>query len=243
MNPTLETTAADASSNWTRFLCSPILLAVVSLSIHWAGNARTGLWDRDEPRFATAAREMTARGDWIVPTFNGELRPDKPIFAYWLMKSAYAVVGDGTFGARLFSGLAGTAACLLAYALGRSMFGAPIGVAAGWMAATAPMLIAESKLATVDALLLLFTATALAAGWRVYADGPKVGWSYPVLFWASLALAVLTKGPVAVAFVALTLLGFCAARREFTWLASFRPLAGGLLFVALVAPWCVAVQQ
>ena len=36
------------------------------------------LFDRDEPRFATAARTMLETGDYIVPKFNGNLRPDKP---------------------------------------------------------------------------------------------------------------------------------------------------------------------
>src|SRR5690606_4455463 len=44
------------------------------------GGAR--LWDRDEPRNAGCAREMLERGDWIVPTFNGELRPHKPVLLY-----------------------------------------------------------------------------------------------------------------------------------------------------------------
>ena len=47
------------------------------------GTAR--LWDEDEPKNATCASEMLARGDWIVPTFNGELRTDKPILLYWCM--------------------------------------------------------------------------------------------------------------------------------------------------------------
>ena len=38
------------------------------------------LWDRDEPRNAGCAREMLARRDWVVPTFDGELRTHKPRF-------------------------------------------------------------------------------------------------------------------------------------------------------------------
>ena len=38
----------------------------------------SSLWDRDEPRFARAAVEMLHTGDYLVPTFNGNLRADKP---------------------------------------------------------------------------------------------------------------------------------------------------------------------
>ena len=51
------------------------------------------LWDRDEPRNAGCAREMLERGDWIVPTFNAELRPHKPVLQYWCIMSAYSVWG------------------------------------------------------------------------------------------------------------------------------------------------------
>src|SRR5208337_5018732 len=89
---------------WT----APLLIVLLALSINLAGNARTGLWDRDEPRFATAVREMRARGDWIVPTFNGEPRYHKPILIYWLMGLSTALAGDTPFGARIVSTLAGT---------------------------------------------------------------------------------------------------------------------------------------
>ena len=62
-----------------------MLIAALSLTVNLAGNSRTGLWDRDEPRFAVAVREMRSRGDWIFPTFNGEPRYHKPILIYWLM--------------------------------------------------------------------------------------------------------------------------------------------------------------
>mgnify|MGYP002626658642 CR=1 FL=1 len=142
---------------WTlrRHLASPVLIVLASLTINLIGNDRIPLWDRDEPRFATATREMSERGDWIVPTFNGELRPDKPILIYWLMGAAYELFGEGTFAARFFSGIAGAAACLVTFYLGSAMFCRTTGLLAAWMLALSPMLIVESKLATVDAVVLL----------------------------------------------------------------------------------------
>ncbi len=40
--------------------------------------------DRDEPRNAQCTAEMLAAGDWVVPTFNGQLRTHKPILLYWM---------------------------------------------------------------------------------------------------------------------------------------------------------------
>ena len=220
-------------------LASPILLVLVSVAIHWAGNGAIPLWDRDEPRFATATREMMARGDWIVPTFNGELRPDKPILIYWLMGIAYQVFGDNPFGARFFSGLAGSLACLLVFFVGRAMFDRRVGLLGAWMLALSPMLIVESKLATADALLFFCVVATFWSLWRLYAHSGGLGTA--LLFWASLSAGILAKGPVAVAVPAVSLATFCLLRGEWSWLQTLRWKWGLLLLLALVLPWTVAV--
>ncbi len=88
-----------------------ILMALSSLILFsFLGSAR--LWDRDEPRNARASQEMLARGDWIVPTFNNELRAHKPILLYWLQMSAYQLFGQSEFTARLPSAISGLIAVL-----------------------------------------------------------------------------------------------------------------------------------
>lgn len=223
-----------------RLAQSPLLLLAVSLAIHFVGNGQTTLWDRDEPRFATATREMAARGDWIVPTFNGELRPDKPILIYWLMGGAYRILGDNPFAARFISGLAGTTSVAIVFLLGRSMFGFGAGLVAGWILALSPMLVIESKLATVDALLLALMTSAMACLWRLRQQS-QPRWAY--LFWVSVSLAILAKGPVALAIVFGSLGLFCAMIGEWRWLNRLCWLRGLMIAMVLIAPWCVLVQR
>ena len=52
-----------------------LALAAAIFAALLAMASRTTLWDRDEPRFAQATVEMLASGDYLVPTFNGRLRP------------------------------------------------------------------------------------------------------------------------------------------------------------------------
>src|SRR5204863_5670451 len=129
------------------------LIGLLALTLNLAGNGRVSLWDRDEPRYAGCTREMRQSGDWIRPTFNAEPRYNKPVLIYWLMLAGTALGGDNPFGARLVSAMAGAGTCLLVWALGRRMFGRRVGLIAGLMAATAPILVVESKLATTDATL------------------------------------------------------------------------------------------
>ncbi len=76
------------------------------------------LWDEDEPRNAACAREMLERGDWVVPTFNYELRTQKPVLLYWCMLASYSVFGVNEFAARLPSALFAIGTSLLTYHLG-----------------------------------------------------------------------------------------------------------------------------
>ena len=70
------------------------------------------LWDVDEGRNARAAYEMYESGNYIVPTFNGQLRADKPALLYWLQAIAYHLFGVSEFAARLPSALAALATVL-----------------------------------------------------------------------------------------------------------------------------------
>ena len=80
-----------------------------------------GLVDETEPLFAEAARQMTVRGDWITPYFNGETRFDKPPLIYWLMAVAYRTLGVNEWAVRLPSALCAIGlTCLGFYTLSKS---------------------------------------------------------------------------------------------------------------------------
>ena len=70
------------------------------------------LWDRDEPRYARATAEMVESGNYLVPTFNGEVWFDKPILLYWLMSVPVRLLGPSEIACR-FAGVIGTAITLL----------------------------------------------------------------------------------------------------------------------------------
>src|SRR5688572_19133204 len=76
------------------------LVALVAAIVMFTNLGGPRLWDIDEPRNAGCAREMWLRGDWIVPTFNAELRTHKPVLLYWCMMAAYSVLGVGELAAR-----------------------------------------------------------------------------------------------------------------------------------------------
>jgi 4-amino-4-deoxy-L-arabinose transferase-like glycosyltransferase len=183
--------------------------------------SRTTLWDRDEPRFAQATVEMIASGDYLVPTFNGSLRADKPILAYWWMALPMRLLGPSALAARLGSAAAMAIAALLTFAAARRLLPDGAGLWAMAVLAATPLAVVEGQAATADALLLAAVTGALACfAAALTGDGRRL-WPWLGLGLA-LGLAQLAKGPVGLAVpglgiaTTLVILGRRARREEET---------------------------
>ena len=221
-----------------RLLAEAAVIIALTLSLNLAGNGRVGLWDRDEPRYATCTREMRERADWIHPTFNGHPRYHKPVLIYWLMRGGMALGGDNPFGARLVSGFAGMATCLLVWRLGRSIGGPSVGLLASVALAVTPIMVAESKLATTDATLALLVVAAQCCLWGL---GRRDKPAYAAGFWTAIGLMTLLKGPVGPVLVgAAGLLSWWWGGPSVAW-RRVRWRQGVLICAALTVPWYLAI--
>ena len=70
------------------------LLAVLLVPLYlWLGLGNRDVWAPDEPRFALVAREMQQRGNYALPTINGEMYAHKPPLLFWLISLASMVTG------------------------------------------------------------------------------------------------------------------------------------------------------
>ena len=183
-----------------------VLLALI-MGVYLFVAARSTLWDRDEPRFARATVEMVASGDWLVPTFNGVLRADKPILIYWLWAPVVWLFGSTELAVRLWAVLGTGVACFLAYVLGKKLFDWRAGLVAMLVLATTPNLILSGTAATTDAVLLATILLGLTGFGLTLADGFR-RW-HVLLLAASFTLGLLVKGPVG---PAVTLLGMVGCR-------------------------------
>ena len=231
-----------------------VLLFVVRLG-------STGLVDETPPLFAASARAMAATGDWLVPEVNGLPRYDKPPLVYWLMALVHHLPGQerwdplGSWAAGLPSALATVALMLVladtlrrwpqARVAGSNASAPRPGLApelapllpplVGALAfALSPLVLLWSRIGVSDALFTATLASSLLLCWRTYAD-PGSRWWIP---WPVLTLSVLTKGPVALVLVALTLLLFAALQADAATLRRrLRPLTGIALATLLALPW------
>ena len=151
-----------------------VLLVLLGALFLLPGLNRIPLFDRDEPRFASAARGMLETGDYIVPTFNGALRPDKPPLVYWLMDLGYSVTGGvGELGARLPSAVCATLTLIVLYFMVGSRFGRLTGFVAAMMLASCALFVVEGRMATADGTMLLFIVICMACAWRAWDAAPS----------------------------------------------------------------------
>ncbi len=153
------------------------------------------LWDRDEPRFARATAEMIESGNYLYPTFNGHLRPDKPILIYWLMSVPMRVLGPTPLACRFCSSAGIAVTCLFTFLLARRFLDAKAGLWSMVILASTLLILIEGAAATSDGILLpcmvavlVLFGRGLAQGWRWY-HGAALG--------LALGLGLLDKGPVA----------------------------------------------
>ncbi len=196
------------------------------------------LWDADEGLNATAAYEMRESGNWIIPTFNAELRSHKPALLYWLQMAAYAVFGVNEFAARLPSALAALVSLLLAYELGRSMFGATVGLLSGLILGSTAMFCASAHFANPDALLNVSVLLTLFIFWQGFVRAGR-GWFVPA--GTAAGLAMLAKGPSGLVLPFGVAVVFLVWSRRLSLLLDRRLLLGVLAFVLVGLPWYVWV--
>ncbi len=211
-----------------------LLLGLAWAALCLVNLGANSLWDIDEGNNAECAREMYEAGNWIVPTFNFAFRVDKPALLYWLQMSCYHTFGINEFSARLPSALAALLTVLLAYELGRTMFGAGAGLLAGLILLSTVLFCGAAHFANPDALLCACTLLTMLFFWKDFERG---GDRWLILCGLSTGLGMLAKGPVALvlpgAVIGLFLLWSRQLRRV------FRPALGwGLLvFLLVAAPW------
>ena len=200
-----------------------------------------GLVDPDEGRYAEVAREMLARHDWVTPTLNYVKFFDKPPLLYWSIAASYSVFGTNEWAARLVPALAALLGLAMTLVLGRRMFGPRAGFLGALILATSLMWPVMARFVLTDMLVSSLVFCALGFWWLGHTAATSEQRRAFLGFWVVLALAVLTKGPVAVVLVGGTISGYLLLCRGWKSLAPTTWIWGVPLFLALAAPWFVVV--
>ncbi|MBN1520943.1 MAG: glycosyltransferase family 39 protein [Candidatus Aureabacteria bacterium] len=196
-----------------------------------------GLFEPDEGRYAEIPREMCAENDFIVPRLNGVLYFEKPPLVYWMTSLSFALLGQSEFSARFSTALPGLVVVLLTYALARKMYGKRCAAFSALVLLASLEYFFIARLLVLDMPLTLFMTLGFASFYfYLFSEKAKKIWLF--VFYFSLAMGVLTKGPVAFVLPAGVIFLFSLltgnGRKAFLDKAH---LAGLALFFAVASPW------
>jgi 4-amino-4-deoxy-L-arabinose transferase-like glycosyltransferase len=196
------------------------------------------------PRYVLSAREMVESGDWVVPHLASVPYFEKPILIYWLGAASQLLFGTSGFAIHLPSLIAALISVLCTYALGRELRSPNFGFTAALLLLGSGQFLVMTSMLTTDPLF----ASWLALAWlcfRLHERDGRARWIWS--FWGALALGWMTKGPLAIVLVGLSLVGYFlllggwrALWRE-AW--KMRPIAGVGVIVLLNLPWHWLVWQ
>lgn len=242
--------------------------ALAAIFVLWLVVFFTSLWtppilDDADGTHANAARQMLLSHDWVTLRVNNVRYLEKAAFPYWVAAGSFRIFGFTAFAAHLPQALFVLALALLGFRWGRQAYGDRGGLYAALFTLTSAGVFLFTRVFIPDVLLSLllaislytflkcletrqspspgtaFSARADAGSAGAHLSVPATGRSYAYALWASLALAVLTKGLVALVFFFGTAILFLALTGEYLHWRRLRPLSGAALFLAVAAPWHV----
>src|SRR5580700_135144 len=210
-------------------------LAIVFVAVYLGSLFAPALLDDADSTHAEAAREMFVTGDYVTLHVNGVRYLEKAPLPYWLVAFCYHIFGVNEFASRLPMALSVLLLGILAVVWGRRAFGERAGIYAGLFIYTSAGVFLFTRVLIPDVLLslliaapLYFFLTALESGgraWRWYAG------------YACMALGVLTKGLIALAFPGGTAFLYLVIIGDWRRWREFRLASGLTLFLLIAAPW------
>src|SRR5690349_15820454 len=108
------------SAHRHEFLFGLLLAASIPYFVNLGASS---IWDANEAFYAQTPREMIAAHDYVTPSFNFQLRMNKPVLSYWEVAAAYRMFGISERSERLPIAVGGIVVIATAFGLARLMAG------------------------------------------------------------------------------------------------------------------------
>jgi len=257
MDPVASNVAAKIARPGPVVLRWGLLAVIVAAALLYIfADARVGLWDRDEPRYAQCSRQMLQglagpdghQPDWVVPRYLNHLRIEKPPLVYYAQAAVMGIIGATALAARMPSSLCmlGVLA-ILAVALWRAA-GPKRAFWTVFIMASNALSIMSATMCITDAMLLLWITIGQLCLYGIWRGNRS--WRLTAGFWVAMGLAGMTKGPIVLAVILATLAALAVLdyfqpggrRAGAAWWLRLRPWVGLPIMAAILAPWLIALH-
>ncbi len=196
----------------------------------------SSIWDANEAFYAQTPREMMEARDYVTPSFNFQLRMNKPVLRTGTSQRriSCSAFPNGASGCRLRSAalvIIGTA-----FGLGRLLGGTVAGLFAAIVLATSPRLMLLARRIIIDIHITMWTGLVLLC-FALAEMRPDRRRLYLCLMYVAAGFGVLTKGPVAVFLPALVFFVYLASQKRLGDLRHMMLPTGAIISLAIVVPW------
>ena len=219
-----------------------LLIVVVWATVYIGSIFQPPLLDDADTVHAEAAREMAfVDHDWVTLHINGGFRYlEKAPLMYWATAVSFKVFGVHDWSARLPIALGVLALLLVTYRLGRRVYGEEGGFYSALALTTGFGPFIFTRIMIPDMAVALW----LALGFDLFLttlDRAEAGQkSSPWLCWgiaATMALDVLTKGLIGLAFPVGTIFIFLLLTGNLRHFLKLRLFSSFLVFLVIAVPW------
>ncbi len=196
-------------------------------------------FDTTEARYGETARLMFETQNWVTPFFDYEVPFwGKPPFYVWITALGFSSFGVNEFAGRLPHFLCGLLTLVMVYRFMKTLVNQNAAILAVLILSSSMGFIISSGIVMTDTALLMSVTLSMISFWTCFKGIKPKQSSY--LFFASLGLGMLIKGPIAVVLAGIPLVlwslwqgCFVKAIRAIFW---GRGLA---LFLVITLPWYI----
>ena len=241
-----------------------LILTGLWLILFFAALFAPPLLDDADATHASAARHMALTGDLVTLRVDGIRYLEKAPLPYWLVAICFRLFGFNAFAAHLPQAIGVLLLAFLGFFWVDRAFSARAAFYTGLATLTSAGVFLFTRYFIPEVLLSLFLCTALYSLLRSLennrdlsstarsvnstepqAESRRSGRTsaffspaaHAYLMWTALALAVLTKGLVALVFFFGTAIVYLTLTGDYKKWRSLKPFSGSLLFLAIAAPW------
>jgi 4-amino-4-deoxy-L-arabinose transferase-like glycosyltransferase len=190
----------------------------------------------DENFYVESSRNMVESGDYLTPIYNDKKRFAKPILYYWLVSTSYKIFGVNLTSARLTSAFFGSLTIGLLYLVSRRWFDGRTAFYSIMILPSTFLYFQIARWATTDIVMNFFILLGLYYFILAYQNDFKSKLNI-YLFYLSMALGFMIKGPPAIIIPALVAAIFLAVTRRLRFLGQLRIGQGLLIFGGVIIPW------
>ncbi len=220
-----------------------IALAAMLLFVPFLGGVH--LFDWDEINFAESAREMLLSHDFLTVQINFHPFWEKPPLFIWMQALSMKVFGVNEFAARFPDAMAGVATLMVLYLIGEKLFSRRFGLL--WVLVYAGSILPQLyfRSGIIDPWFNLFIFLGIYFMVRYLAAlTDRRGFLFAFLSAVFIGLAIMTKGPVGLLVLLLSLVVWLLLYRSWSKIFRWRflliygvtlLLVGGFWFILQIA--------